>query len=290
MAKRQSLAVPVRVISESPRRLVPPLPSPETGGNGSGPEAGISPTPSPILIWTHPEWSQRFPWLAQGTTGRSPGRGKGDFRLFGEGASSEAAQNWDELAAAQGFPGVSHARQVHGDRVLLQEGPVSGLSVGPDADGHVSARPGAFMAVTVADCVPVFVVDPHRRAVAVLHAGWRGIVAGILEAGISRLTENLGSRVEDLLVHLGPAICGSCYEVGSEVHVALGLADPGGPEPVDLRGVLTRRALDLGVIRAHVTRSSFCSLCGASPFFSHRGGATQRQVGFMGIRTAPTRP
>lgn len=143
------------------------------------------------------------------------------------------------------------------------------------------------MAVTVADCVPVFLVDPHRRRVALLHAGWRGIAAGILEEGIDLLTERGESRAEDLLIHFGPAICGTCYEVGPEVHLALDQPDPGCPTPLDLRAVLTARALDRGVMQAHITRSAFCSRCGGSPFFSHRGGAAQRQVGFMGIRTNP---
>jgi copper oxidase (laccase) domain-containing protein len=93
-----------------------------------------------------------------------------------------------------------------------------------------------------------------------------------------------GAEPEDLLVHLGPAICNSCYEVGPEVHAALGLDEPRTPTPVDLRGLLAAKALDLGVMGANITRSTFCTLCGASPFFSHRGGATQRQIGFLGIR------
>jgi hypothetical protein len=144
------------------------------------------------------------------------------------------------------------------------------------------------MGVTVADCVPVFVVDPHRRVVGLLHAGWRGTAAGILEAGVSLLAGQSEAEPGNLLVHLGPAICGSCYEVGPEVHAALGLHEPGTPTPVDLRGLLAEKALDLGVMGANITRSTFCTLCGASPFFSHRGGATQRQVGFLGIGSAVT--
>jgi YfiH family protein len=216
--------------------------------------------------------------------------GSGDFRLFGAEARSEAADRWVELVLAEGFSGVFHSRQVHGNRILLHDQVPSGLSPGPDADGHASRQPGAFMAVTVADCVPVFLVDPHRRSTAVLHAGWRGIAAGILEEGIDLLTNQLGSRAEDLLIHLGPAICGTCYEVGPEVHVDLDQPDPGCPTPLDLRAVLTARALGRGLMHACLTRSSFCSLCGGSPFFSHRGGATQRQVGFMGVRTNPDPP
>jgi copper oxidase (laccase) domain-containing protein len=140
------------------------------------------------------------------------------------------------------------------------------------------------MAVTIADCVPVSLVDSRRRTATLLHAGWRGIAAGILEEGIALMGDEFKAHVEDILVHLGPAICGSCYEVGPEVHGELGLPDPSGPRPVDLRAVLAQRAMSQGVMQAHLTRSSFCSLCGASPFFSHRGGAGERQVAFLGIR------
>jgi YfiH family protein len=188
------------------------------------------------------------------------------------------------LARSHGFAGVVHCNQVHGRTVLIHDAAFEGVCLGPEADGHVSAVPGALMGVTVADCVPVFLVDAHRRAVGLLHAGWRGTAAGVLEAGISLLTSRSGAEPESLLVHLGPAICGSCYEVGPEVHAALGLPECETPAPVDLRGLLAEKALDEGVMGANITRSTFCTLCGASPFFSHRGGATQRQIGFLGIR------
>ncbi len=139
------------------------------------------------------------------------------------------------------------------------------------------------MGVTVADCVPVFLVDPSVEAVGLLHAGWRGVVAGILERGIELLRTELGSLAEDIHLHLGPAICRECYEVGSEVHLALGLPKPDGPNPVDLRGHLASRAVAAGVGKARITESAWCTLCGESPFFSHRRGELERQVGFLGI-------
>ena len=190
------------------------------------------------------------------------------------------------LARRHGFPGVVHSKQVHGKQILIHDSPHEGVCLGPEADGHVSAVPGVLMAITVADCVPVFLVDPHRRVVGLVHAGWRGTAAGILEAGVSLMASQSRAEPGNLLVHLGPAICGSCYEVGPEVHAALGLDEPRTPTPLDLRGLLAEKALDLGVMGANITRSSFCTLCGASPFFSHRGGATERQIGFLGIGLA----
>jgi YfiH family protein len=268
-----------RVLTERPRSI-PTLPQDPVGSGGSSRKRREAP---PLVCWTQPEWAQRFPWLVQGTTGRSPGPAGGDFRLFGTERPPVAREIWTELARCHGFAGVAHARQLHGKKILIHEAPAEGLSVGEDADGHFSSAPGALMAVTVADCVPVFLVDPGRRAVALLHAGWRGTAAGILEEGISLLADRCPSGPEGVLVHLGPAICHGCYEVGPEVHRVLGLPEPEGPTPVDLRGVLGEKALRMGVMEANITRSSFCTLCGGSPFFSHRGGATQRQVGFVGI-------
>jgi YfiH family protein len=279
MENSSGLQAAFRVMTERPLPIPPPpRDAVESGGS---PRKGRE--VPPLVCWTHPEWAQRFPWLVQGTTSRSPGPAGGDFRLFGTEGQQVAQERWMELARSQGFSGVAHARQVHGKKILIHEAPAEGLSVGEDADGHFSSAPGTLMAVTVADCVPVFLVDPGRRAVALLHAGWRGTAAGILEEGISLLADQCPSGPEGILVHLGPAICQDCYEVGPEVHTALGLREPEGPAPVDLRGVLGERALRMGVMRANVTRSSFCTLCGGSPFYSHRGGATQRQVGFVGI-------
>lgn len=237
-----------------------------------------------LTVWVHPGWENRLPWLAQGTTGRSSEGPSRDFALFRGDGPSGARANWLHLAEKLGFPSVAHARQVHGREVLLHRQAPPGLHLGSDADGHLTPLSGLLMAVTVADCVPVFLVDPEGRRGGVLHAGWRGLAAGVLERGISILTDGMGSRSQDLLLHLGPSICGECYEVGPEVHGSLGLPVPDTPRPVDLRSLLLERGREAGVRPGNITRSGFCTLCGGSPFFSHRGGDPERQVGFLGFR------
>ena len=81
----------------------------------------------------------------------------------------------------------------------------------------MTGQPGVLLTVTIADCVPVFIADPVRRAVGLFHAGWRGTAAGVFESGMATLGEAFGSTPGDITVHLGPAICGECYEVGPEV-------------------------------------------------------------------------
>jgi YfiH family protein len=241
----------------------------------------------PALV--HPEWAAGLPWVVQGTTTRGTETDPFDLGLFSDGSSSDVVRShWDRLLASTGMRAACHARQVHGAEVRRHEAPVghhargSGLTLAADCDGHVTSAPGVLLAVSAADCVPIFAVDPSERAVAVLHAGWRGVAAGMLERGLDALAPS--SRWGQLRVHLGPSICGSCYEVGPEVFEAVGLAPPERPTPIDLRRVLAERATALGVAPAHVTVSEHCTRCTSSGLFSHRAGDRGRQVGYVGIR------
>lgn len=162
-----------------------------------------------------------------------------------------------------------------------------------DADGLVCNRSGVLCCVTAADCVPVYVLDVHSGALAILHAGWRSVAAGVLEAGLEALASRYGSRPESLIVHFGPAICGTCYEVGPEVPAALGLKKPEASEgldapmvrgTVDLRAQLGRRAVRLGIRPGDITTSSWCTRCSSDQFHSHRGKglAAGRMAAFLG--------
>src|SRR5690606_24721713 len=152
--------------------------------------------------------------------------------------------------------------------------------------GHLTARPGVLLAVSVADCVPVSLLDPERRSLALLHAGWRGVAGGIVERAAAEMEARYGSRSERLWLHCGPAICGACYEVGPEVHRAVhpGRAAPGAPTPIDLRAAVAERAAGLGVPGERVTISAHCTRCGPGAFFSHRAGSPARQMGLLGWR------
>jgi polyphenol oxidase len=242
--------------------------------------------PGAVPLYHHPDWPDRFPWLVQGTTGRGGAedhRDWFDLGLFGATPVGTAMDRWRLLLRATGCARAVHARQVHrADLLWHDEGP-PGLSISDAFDGHATATPGVLLAVSVADCVPVFLVDPEFRAVAAVHAGWRGAAAGVLEAGIRTLVEHTGARAERLHLHLGPAICGQCYEVGPEVHAALGQRVPDGPTPIDVRAILAARAAAAGIPHEHTTVSAFCTRCGDSPFFSHRGGCAERQMGVIAV-------
>ncbi len=177
-------------------------------------------------------------------------------------------------------PGVTRlavANQIHGDRIVEHGNGWQGVLRDTEgADGHFTESTGTALAVTLADCVPIFMVHPHG-AIALLHSGWRGTVAGILAKGIERFRER-GFDPGQLRVHLGPAICGHCYEVGPDVYQALTGQRVRWSTSVDLRAVLARQARSAG---ASVTVSEFCTRCHNDRFFSHRCGDEGRHLAVL---------
>lgn len=231
-------------------------------------------------IWSHDEWSRAFPWLVQGITGRA-GTEPHDMSLFGATPTGVIQSRWAEVQRLAGFASAVHGKQVHGAFVSSHTHAVAGLLITGPGDGHVTDRSGVLLTVSVADCVPISIIDARRRAVALLHGGWRGIAAGILENGIAALRERVGSSDADIHVHFGPAICGACYKVGPEVHEALGTGSR--VAEVDLRALLAARAAAIGLQAARITSSAHCTCC-ATGFHSHRAGARERQIAFLGVR------
>ena len=243
--------------------------------------------PLPVPLWVHPEWGDRFPWLVQGTTGRGDAEEPWDLGLAGEQPVGRVLGRWRELRQAIGIDSAVHSRQVHDTEIRTHTSPAqSGLLIVEGYDGHTTDEPGVLLTVTVADCIPVFLVDAKRRVVSMLHAGWRGVAGGIVERGIPLLGSAYESHPRDLWLHCGPAICGNCYEVGPEVHRAVRPADtaPTVATPIDLRSAVAERAVTLGIPRDQVTVSAHCSRCGPVDFFSHRAGSAGRQLGVLGVR------
>lgn len=180
-------------------------------------------------------------------------------------------------AAARGVAAFATAHQVHGADIHQHGGGWRGWLRGPDGDGHLWTRRGHGAAVSVADCVPVFLAHPSGAG-AVLHSGWKGTAAGITERAIA-LFRGAGLSPADCRLHLGPAISGACYEVSPEVLAALGQGAAAGPAPVDLRAIIADRARALGV--RQITVSPWCTRTHADLLFSHRGGDAGRQIGVL---------
>jgi YfiH family protein len=234
-----------------------------------------------------PEWRDRYGVIA-GITGRGELTGRGfDLGLWTDAPVGEVMSRWRAFRGAEaGFSAVILGHQVHRTEVAWHPAGRGWMQI-EGVDGHATSTPGLLLTVTVADCIPVYLVDPVRRAVALLHSGWRGTAGRILTRGVATLVEAVKSRPSDILVHCGVGICGECYEVGSEVMTGCGLPHPGaGPWHVDLRGVLSEEARGLGL--GAVSTSQWCSAHDRSRFYSHRASAGRdgRMVAFLGIPSA----
>jgi YfiH family protein len=207
------------------------------------------------------------------------GRAAGTFSTASSEPVRDVMARWDALRESlrPGGARLATARQVHGTDILVHTPGWEGWLRGGEADGHATMERGTGMAVSIADCVPVFVIHPSGAG-AILHAGWRGTAGRIVERGLAVLTHR-GLPAAELRVHLGPAICGRCYEVSADVAERLTGSRPSGPVVVDLRAIIADHARAAGV--RHITVSSACTRCDNGRFYSHRAGDDGRQLGVL---------
>jgi YfiH family protein len=228
------------------------------------------------------EWPERF-GLVAGLTMRG-GNGGFSLGLLTEEPVAQVMGRWRAFQHAMkpGFAAVQLAQQVHSARVAWHEQVGPGMHLAEPCDGHATAQRGLLLAVTVADCIPVYLAAGPGKAFALLHAGWRGIAEGVLERGVSLLAQRAAVTPGQIAVHLGVGICGDCYEVGPEVVKALEGRRVRRAMQLDLRDVLAGRLARLGV--HEVTRSPLCTSCNRGEFFSHRGsgGRDGRMVAYLG--------
>jgi YfiH family protein len=158
---------------------------------------------------------------------------------------------------------LATAKQIHSDRVLVVESP------GPQGQGDalISNRPGIGLAIRTADCLPILIADPRNRAVAAIHAGWRGVVAEIAPKTIEAMCRQFGSKPQDLVIAIGPGIGPCCFEVGPEVAVQFQLS---GRAKVDLIETACRQLGRNGVSPGQISTSGLCSFCDSQLFESYR--------------------
>jgi YfiH family protein len=193
--------------------------------------------------------------------------------------------------ALEGHGRLLLLKQVHGAAVV--EAPWEGT---PEADAAVAGEPGWLLGVETADCLPVLLVDPPRRLVAVAHAGWRGTAAGVARRAVEALVAR-GSRPDELIAVLGPGIGPCCYEVGDEIRPAFG---PGGaaffrPGPrgrphLDVRAANVRQILDAGVEEVRIHHLDECTACRPDLYHSYRreGRGGGRMISFVGYTSVKT--
>lgn len=182
---------------------------------------------------------------------------------------------------------VSLGRQVHGAGVRTLDAPsrpgrfTGGLRGWPEGDGLVTRRPGLALVVLGADCLPVLLWRRDEPAVAAAHAGWRGLIGGVLAAAVSALgsPERLGAAV-------GPGIAPCCYPVSREVRDAFASAFGEAavrPPAVDLAAAARAALLAAGLEASAVQTVQACTSCESQRFYSHRrdGRSCGRQAGVV---------
>ena len=215
----------------------------------------------------------------------------------GEPRDSDAAirENHARFAAAAGMSHdtiVADVSQVHGCTVVPAR---DTLATRVAADAITSVRGGHAVLVRVADCVPILLACPRTGAVAAVHAGWRGVVAGIAPAAVAALVD-LGADARTLLAAVGPCISARHFEIGPEVAEALagaGLAEcvvePGvhGPKHhADLVRAVRVQLERCGLAAAHIDAEPPCTYADRTRFFSYRrdGAASGRLAAIIAPR------
>jgi polyphenol oxidase len=266
-------------------------------------------------------------WLVHGFSTR-PG---GESVLAGKPALNLGFTEWDERTsvianrakftkeiAASEMPLIT-LRQFHSDVVHVVGAPEADA---PKADALATRTPGLLLGVQAADCVPILLADTRQRAVAAIHAGWRGTLARIAVKTLGTMRMKFGTRPGDIVAALGPAIGRCCYEVGPEVAQAfaaqfraaadwfdgpfdqlahgeeplwlpwLTMMPPGHVPPpprvqLDLRAANRWQLADAGVRESKIAVSDLCTACRTHLLFSYRreGAKIGRMMAVIGVRS-----
>jgi polyphenol oxidase len=295
------------------------------------------------LTWLESVYLGKLPWLLHAFStrrgGHSPAPCTGLNLGFTDWDRRERVERNRQVflaqIGAQSYP-LASVRQIHSSHTFVvargEEGqlgyrfpglssPVPTATDAPAGDATMTAEAGILLGVRIADCLPVLLVDPQKRVVAAVHAGWRGALARIIEKTVGDMRRAFGSDPRRIVAVLGPCIRACCFEVGEEVveafHGRFARADeffrplppgpgaagdrgaipflssypPGhGPEHVpaahlDLVAVAQDQLADAGVKPSSVLVADYCTSCRTDLFFSHRkeGGCTGRQMAVIGI-------
>ena len=234
--------------------------------------------------WIVPDWPAP-PGVRALVTTRAGGASRGAYAGLNLGLNSgddaEAVAR-NRASLRQALPAEPlWLRQVHGITVVEADGAAGS----PEADAAIARRPGTVCAVLSADCLPLLLCDEAGSIVAAVHAGWRGLCAGVIEQALRAM----GRPPQSLLAYLGPAIGAAAYEVGAEVRAAFVEADrdgeceaafaPGAPGKfhADLYALARLRLAKTGV--AGISGGGFCTFTERERFFSYRRA---RQSGRLG--------
>ena len=245
-----------------------------------------------------------LPRMVQGCTTRRGGVSQAPYDLLnlgahvGDAAPSVQANRqrvWSDLGFAEGQ--VALAEQVHGDKVARVSAGTGSVPVA-GADALVTNTPDVLLMLFFADCVPVYLADPVRKAVGLAHAGWRGTAANIAARTVETMREEFGCLPASCLAAIGPCIGGDSYEVGPEVadrfrtlpgsraaNVVLPRSEVAGTYTLNLRAVVFLQLLSAGLKAGSIAVCDEDTFRNRRDFFSYRrDGVTGRMGAFLGMK------
>jgi len=202
--------------------------------------------------------------------------------------------------AGRGHAWLLSVKQVHGTDALIVDQPVTGADRFEGGwDALITDQPGVTVVVRTADCVPVLVYDRRRKAVAAIHAGWRGALAGIVPNTIDRMAARFSIRPSDLRVSIGPSAGPCCYEVDQAVLEPLKRSrhdwseflrqEQGGKARLDLKALVRRQAVEAAIPPDQITVVNVCTICHPALFYSYRREGRVNGTMLNGIALVPRR-
>ena len=264
----------------------------------------------------------KLPWLAHGFSTRLGGLSE----LDGQKVLNLSFTEWDAKKAVEKNRRLLQAAVDAKEFKLVAMKQIHSALIHPFAsvlaqpckgDASTTKQPGLLLGVQTADCVPILLVDPKKRVVAAIHAGWRGTLARITQKTVGRMQYQFGCRAADLLAAIGPSIGPCCYEVGAEFVTKftaqfpdapdyfdeartgdepnplqwLNMKPPGHQPPpknvhLDLRKANHSQLAAAGLRAKNIFISELCTACRNDLFFSYRkeGPVSGRMLSVIGVR------
>lgn len=262
-----------------------------------------------VVYLTFPEYKKQD-WLVHGFSTRIGGVSKGDCAsmnlsfLRGD-EEAHVQENYRRIADAIGFPkeAIVCSRQTHTTNVRLVTKDDCGKGVVypldyTDVDGMITNEQGVILATSYADCVPLYLVDPVKKAVGLSHSGWRGTVGKMGKVTVEKMQEAFGTNPKDIIAAIGPSICQDCYEVSEDVaeafrdafdsafYDALLYKKENGKYQLDLWEANKLVFLEAGILNENISLPGICTCCNPTFLFSHRASKGKRGnlSAFLGIR------
>ena len=217
-------------------------------------------------------------------------------------SAEHVARNRELVRQALGLDCLAFAIQVHGKAVVRVDEAPKGDQAAGEADAMITDRPGIGLVCQTADCTPILLFDPKRRAVAAIHSGWRSTVLDIVAETVAAMAREYATDPADLIAAIGPSISAANYRVGPEVVVAFETAftdttgillarDEEGGAQLDVGEACRRQLIAAGIPARQIERSPLCTYAEERRLFSarrshHRGmsGVFGGQAGIIGLR------